>query len=195
MSLNSLGDEKFDFDELADLYQAHGAINPPSELHGLWCGKISGCARLTDAQVISIALEHMGVDFLQDKESESLLLEIFQRLEKKLVATDMSFKPLLPDDEFALSERVEALSQWVRGFLEGIALQVGSQLMELGDEVREILQDLVEVSQLDAEVDDDDAGESEFIEVLEHVRMSVLSLFYTFLDGNAATDSLPPTIH
>jgi hypothetical protein len=195
MSLNSLGDEKFDFDELADLYQAHGAINPPSELHGLWCGKISGCARLTDAQVISIALEHMGVDFLQDKESESLLLEIFQRLEKKLVATDMSFKPLLPDDEFALSDRVEALSQWVRGFLEGIALQVGSQLMGLGDEVREILQDLVEVSQLDSEVDDDDAGESEFIEVLEHVRMSVLSLFYTFLDSSTATDSLPPTIH
>jgi hypothetical protein len=137
----------------------------------------------------------MGVDNLQDAESEALLLEIFQRLEKKLLANDLSFKPLLPDDEFALSERVEALSQWVRGFLEGVALQVGPQLMAHGDEVREILQDLVEVSQLDSNVDDDETAESEFLEVLEHVRMSVLSLFYTFVDSGASADTQPPTIH
>lgn len=195
MLFTSLGDERFDFDELADLYQAHGSINPPSELHGLWCGKLAGCAQLNDAQVLSIAIEHIGVDNLEDKESEQLLLEIFQRLEKNLASTDMTFKPLLPDDEFALTDRVGALSHWVRGFLEGIALQVGPDLMEKGEEVREILQDLVDISQIDAEVDDDEVAEAEFTEVVEHVRMSVLSLFFTLIDSDSPNNSVPPTIH
>jgi uncharacterized protein YgfB (UPF0149 family) len=195
MSLNSSGDDRFDFDELADLYAAHGAINPPSELHGLWCGKLSGCARLDAAQIIAIALEHMEVDNLEDKESELLLLEIFQRLEKRLFAADLSFRLLLPDDECLLSERVEALTDWVRGYLEGVALEVGPDLMEKGEEVREILQDLVEISQIDCEIDEDEVAESEFLEVLEHVRMSVLSLFFTLLDSLAPANPLPPTIH
>lgn len=195
MTLVSLGDESFDFDELADLYQAHGALNPPSEWHGMLCGKLMGGAKLSEDNVISLAIEHMGVDKLLDVESAQLLVEIFGRLEKSIRADDMSFKPLLPEDEFALSERVEALSHWVRGFLEGVALQMGPTLMEKGDDIREILQDLVEISQIDSDIDEDDASEIEFMEVVEHVRMSVLSLYFSCDDGESSKQPKAPTIH
>ncbi len=50
---------------------------------------------------------------------------------KQLQSTDMSFQPLLPDDDYAIEQRLEALVAWVRGFLEGMALAPALPLARL----------------------------------------------------------------
>ncbi|WP_156491685.1 UPF0149 family protein, partial [Oleiphilus sp. HI0123] len=85
-----------------------------------------------------------------------------------------------PDDDYVLSERLEAMVLWVRGFLEGIAISASERLNSASKDLEEILKDLVEICQLDPRVEPTEEGEREFFEVVEYVRVGVLNLYAEF---------------
>ena len=64
-----LDDEMLDsqFDWLANIYNSHGAINHPSELHGLMLGEIVGGLKRTSADWMNQVLEHMGIEALDEQ--------------------------------------------------------------------------------------------------------------------------------
>ncbi|ARU55078.1 MAG: YecA family protein [Pseudomonadales bacterium] len=194
MSFAAGSDEYFDFDELTDIYQAHKSFNPPSEIHGIWCGRIAGGAKLQNHDVLRSILEHMGVDHLESSASEHFVLELYRKLESQVQGDDMNLALLLPDDDFTVSERVHSLTLWVSGFLEGVALEKGRILSEQDDDIQELLRDLVEISQIDTEVEDDEASEVQLIEVVEHVRMAVLTLYVDLNPGQPSVQE-SHTIH
>jgi len=191
-----------DFDWLANVYTRHGAINHPSELHGLVLGEITGCLKRTPSDWIALVLEHMGVDALNTELQANVgedLIAFYHQAIDTIEQDSSSFNLLLPDDDYEIIERVESLSVWVRGFLEGLSIAASDKLAALDKELQEIIRDLVEICNIDSRVESGEAGEKEFVEIYEYVRVCVLNLYAEFntpeIDKDGENAKSSPTLH
>lgn len=177
-------EQESDFDWLANFYASQGAINHPSELHGLLIGRLSGGERLSADEWLKLVVEHMGLEHLvQDDKSERALtnlVDLYSNNVQQLEDMAMGFSLVLPDDEFILNQRVEALGMWVRGFLEGLALAAKGQLKAADADIQELLRDLVAISQIDDQAEDSEDAEKEINEIIEYVRIGVVTVFSEF---------------
>ncbi|KZY65291.1 MULTISPECIES: UPF0149 family protein [unclassified Oleiphilus] len=192
-----------DFEWLANVYNLNGAINHPSELHGIVMGQLAGKSKLQDEIWLGLCLEHMGIEeFNVDKQPnvQSDLCNFYHQTVEKVDADSSEFQICMPDDSYSLSERGESLGAWVSGFLEGIAVAQAQGLTNLDQDLKEILSDLVEISQLDARLDSSETSERDFFEVCEYVRIGVLNLYAEFNEPEPPADTLEtnepsPTLH
>ena len=184
-------EQESEFDWLANFYASQGAINHPCELHGLLIGRLSGGERLSADEWLKVVVEHMGLEQLQQNDSSERaltnLVDLYSTNLQQLESMEMSFSLVLPDDEFILTQRVEALGFWVRGFLEGLALAAKGQLGTSEQDIQELLRDLVAISQIDDQADDSEGAEKEINEIIEYVRVGIVTIFAEF-NGN---DDLP----
>ena len=182
--------EDSDFDWLANIYNTHGAINHPSELHGILLGQLAGGHQLDQADRLTTVLEHMGVEELDEARLQHVkadLGEFYEAVGQEVDKDSSALRLLLPDDDYPLTERVDALAQWVRGFLEGLAIAASDALAKIDADLQEMLRDLVEISQLDARVEASEEGEKELFEVCEYVRIAVLNIYAEFNQPGADT--------
>jgi len=192
-----VADQVADFDEWTELFARHGAFNHPCELHGALAGQLAAGERLSAERWQLLVAEHLGTDELieaSDRHAGDLafLHAAYGRTLAALESEQMTFRPLLPDDRAPLSQRLEALSAWTRGFLEGMARAIGEQLGQAPDDVRELVRDFVAISQVEPEEEDHDEGERQFMEVAEYVRMGVLTVFAEF---NRPQAPASPSLH
>tara|TARA_R110002073_G_scaffold69453_3_gene172407 strand:+ start:21589 stop:22227 length:639 start_codon:yes stop_codon:yes gene_type:complete len=190
------------FDWLANIYNSHGAINHPSELHGIMLGEVVGGLKRTVSDWLNQVLEHMGIEALDEERYANVSKDLLAFYLSTLDGIDKdssSFVLLLPDDDYALSERVESLVVWIRGFLEGIAISASDRLRNMDPELQEIMKDFVDICQIDARVEDDETGEKEFFEISEYVRIGVLNLYAELnepaVDASIDDNGLEPASH
>jgi uncharacterized protein YgfB (UPF0149 family) len=88
-----------------------------------------------------------------------------------LRADAFEFAPLLPDDDAPLSGRVAALAAWAGGFLYGVGTGASEQAIAAAGDVGEFLRDLADIARVELEPGrGDDAGEGDFVELVEFVR-------------------------
>lgn len=190
-----------DFDWLANVYNRQGAINHPSELHGLLIGEITGGIQRTANDFLSMVMDHMGVNELNVESQANVvedLLAFYNQVCEGIDKDSSSFALLMPDDDYDLSERLQSLVLWVRGFLEGIAVSASDRLNSAPKDLQEILQDLVEICQLDTRIDASEEGERELFEVSEYARIGVLNLYAEFnqpASEDAGDGEDAPTLH
>ena len=190
-----------DFDWLANVYNRHGALNHPSELHGLMAGELVGGLQRTPGDWLAQVLDHMGVEDLDSERQANVaddLIEFYNKASSTLSDEASQFNLLLPDDDYELSERIESLVVWVRGFLEGISISASDRLAKLADDTQEILKDLVEICQLDSRVAQSESGEKDFFEITEYVRVGILNMYAELNPGNAQKQKIAdhmPTLH
>lgn len=185
------------FEQWANVFTAHKAFSHPSELHGALCGRLAAGARMQEGDWLGIVCEHMGLPPTGAEDSQQLqafMVTAYDQTLAQLQSADMSFKPLLPDDEYAIEQRLEALISWVRGFLEGMALASGESLGQAPDEIRELIEDLVAISQLSDEEQQDDDSEQQLMEIVEYVRLGALSVFTEFNPPEKPRPAAP-TLH
>ncbi|HKK57251.1 UPF0149 family protein [Marinobacter sp.] len=185
------------FEQWANIFAAHQAFSHPSELHGTLCGRLAAGARMQESDWLAIVCEHMGLPATGAEDSATLhhfMSAAYDRTLGQLEAADMSFRPLLPDDDYAIEQRLEALIAWVRGFLEGMALSAGQSLGQAPDEIRELIEDMVAISQLSDEEEQDDESEQQLMEIIEYVRLGALSVFTEFNPPERPKQA-GPTLH
>ena len=89
-----------------------------------------------------------------------------------LASPEISFEPLLPGDEFAMSDRVEGLAEWCDGFLNAFEESGG----ELDDEAADALEDIERIAEVDGDDEDD---EFDLFNVVEHLKVAVLLIHDT----------------
>ena len=155
-----------EFERWANVFTAHKAFSHPSELHGVLCGRLAAGSRIDEPEWLAMVCEHMGLADEAAEESDDLapfMNSAYGKTLKQLQSTDMSFQPLLPDDDYAIEQRLEALVAWVRGFLEGMALAAGASLGQAPDEIRELIEDMVAISQLSEDEEPDDESEQQLL--------------------------------
>lgn len=165
-----------DFDQVADLFLIEGIDLPPSQWHGCIVGLLVSGLR---ADELLGAMGHA----LQESITGDLMIASEQSAKASLRALrdpNYGFSPLIPDDDDELELRSEALASWCEGFLQGFAAGVaGSD--QISTEAAEILRDMAQIARLEVDSTSDiDEQESDFIELVEYVRVVVLNLYQTY---------------
>lgn len=154
----------------------------PAGAHGALCGL--ACAesgQMTFAVWLSrLAAQQGDLMALEPDEAARLkehspLAQLYWVVGEQLQDPEYSFELLLPDGSRSIAERCEALAAWCAGFLSGLGSTGGLELEDLSQEVKEVLEDVVEISRFS--VEDVQGGEEEeqaFAELEQYLRVAVL---------------------
>lgn len=162
------------YQAFAKLLTSSGHNASPAELHGLLLGR--SCAGA------GFDAEGWLVDAAELLESEpqdnvrNALIGLQEMVKGELTGDDVTVVLLLPTDDEPLADRAAALGQWCQGFLSGFGLNCRDSSM-LSTEATEVLQDLAAISQVQDALEESDDGESDYMEVMEYLRVAPLLLF------------------
>lgn len=173
-----------EFDEFCEMLMTLGALNSPSELHGVLCGKLCGGAKLSQDQWLSCAWDALDITGQPNTEIEEPVLALYAITQGQLDSGDYDLQPFLPDDHSDLEERLMALSQWCHGFLTGFGSAGIDPNASLSSDQADSLRDLAAIVQvsLDGEdtVDDErdeEDQESDYSDLVEHIRIVALNFY------------------
>lgn len=177
------------YNAFATLLSSSGHPVSPAELHGLLLGRsCAGAGFEVDGWLVDAS------ELLEGEPQENVrnaLIGLQEMVKGELTSDDMAIVLLLPSDDAALSDRATALGQWCQGFITGFGLNAGGK--DLSDEAKEVLQDLVAISQVQEALEESDDGESDYMEVMEYLRVAPL-LLYTEL-AKPAAPAPKPSLH
>ncbi len=180
-----------------------GTEGGASECHGILCGLLcaQGGQRLGNGwltRVLEAGDGYAGVNEADLQQGDlEMLASLYRETEQQFLELDFTFAPLLPDDDSDLSERIQALAEWCRGFLYGIAAGGLDVSSNYSSEVGELLHDLTEISRAEIyEEQGEEEDERACMELVEYIRLGVIFI-YEELQGrrNLPADAEPPVLH
>lgn len=148
-----------------------GSVQDPAEVHGTLCGML--CMHENADPAAAVEAER-GADLGEP------LAALRELTLESLFDSDAGFTPILPGDEDApLSQRVQSLARWCAGFVYGLASRGELDFARLSDEVREVIEDLTELSKATLALDEvgTEAAERDYAELVEYVRVGAQLVF------------------
>jgi|SRR5471032_114679 len=158
----------------------------PAELHGLLLGRsCAGAGFEIDGWLIDAA-DVLGTE-PQDNVRQALI-GLQEMVKGELGSDDMTVVLLLPGDDEPLGDRAIALGQWCQGFLAGFGLTARDNAISA--EAMEVLQDLAAIAQVQDALEESEDGETDYMEVMEYLRVAPLLLF-TECNKPAAAEPKP----
>ena len=164
-----------DWEEAADALAAVDPWCSPAELQGLLCGAVCADGRGPgDEAWLELIHAHAGED-LPAGADERPLQSFRERVLAGMADEMLAFPLLLPEDDTPLATRLEALGLWCGGFLSGFGLG-GGNVDNMEEDGIAMLEDMAAICDVDANEDDSEPAEAQFLEVSEYVRMGVLLL-------------------
>ena len=146
-------------------------LSSPSELHVLLTGIVCVTPAPTSEewQQILTTLEIPALD----AQVLNALVDEAEDVFHALSDDELDYLPLLPDDEHALVDRVQALADWCAGVVLGFGLASG----HIRPDEKELIEHLQDVAAVEfEESDDDEEGEQSYQELYEFVRLIPVSL-------------------
>ncbi len=174
--------ESFD-DTLAE---ADCEINA-SEFQGILAGMISAGLKSTDKHWRSTVIEVANDGHALSTDALIVLENVFSESQQAFMQQDILAPILLPDDEYPLIDRLEALSLWCQGFLLGFGLQFTDQSID-SSEIAESLQDISEISQLELSSDESEESQIALVTLIEHIKVAVKVIYMEFVIKKELTD-------
>jgi uncharacterized protein YgfB (UPF0149 family) len=160
-------------EQLLSVINEHDFTATPCELHGLLSGLIAGgMFKESEDYLLHMAdmfNNGMTVKGSLKKAAKDIVATIFSQLESE----DMSFEPMLLDEDERLADQAEELLNWVQYFLVGFGLNK-RDLKTSSNEVREIIEDFTNITRMDTDLPDDNETQADFYEVIEFVRVSTV---------------------
>ena len=192
------------FDALDRILVPVGALNSPSELHGMLSGKLIGGQRLNDEEWLLEALSFLDIITSEEEgiigDSEGKVKTELARLYSVTLAqvedSSYSFQLLLPDDESKLSDRTRSIGEWCHGFLSGFGSSGIAGTVTFSEESAEGLRDIAAIVGAESEenAEDDSVAEGNFVEITEYIRLVALNLFAEF-GGSQQGNDASPVVH
>ena len=170
-----------EYHALSELLERAGMLLELPELHGGMQQWVQDC------------LQDCGAAQAAQDELREQLSELGNVTWQALSGLDMTFEPLLPDDDAPLGDQVQALASWCHGFLAGLynnryaagrALPVddGNGAKDEVNDLREIIGDFSQISRAamaSQEESDDSQTDFALAELKEYVRVSAQLVFET----------------
>ena len=172
------------------LLTANGHSVSPAELHGHLLGRsCAGAGFDADAWLVEAAELLAGEP--QDN-VRNALIGLQEMVKGELTSDDMTVVLLLPTDDASLPDRATALGEWCQGFLAGFGLNYRDNALSI--EGKEVLQDLAAIAQVQDALEESEDGESDYMEVMEYLRVAPLLLF-TETKKPEAPAAAKPSLH
>ena len=180
-----------DYYEVSDALDRASSPLEAADAHGLLTGLICATGSADQRSWLPQAFE--GYD--PANRGQSAARRLLERLAGETMAglnsPDLDFELLLPDSGDPLGERTEALGAWCSGFLSGMGMGNLPPQEQLSEDVRELLDDLSQISRVDFEVEQPDEEDlAAFEEVLEYVRVGALLIYEELQPSKAAPRSI-----
>jgi len=180
-----------DYQTLGDALQLGGASISAAEAHGVITGSL--CINQHDENGHWIRLI-LGTDDPQQLKAYgpliNQLVSTYTRARESLTDTDFSHELLLPDPDTSLRDRVEAMAEWTRGFLLGLMENGLKQPSSLPGDAGEFMQDLMAITDVTPDDDDDFEGqEKSLAELIEYVRIGI-RLVYEELNPDSSRQTM-----
>jgi yecA family protein len=155
-----------------------------AEAHGMATGML--CANeQTESTYWLTELMHNSSSEIDEK-NKNLLLRLFEETRRLLDSDEFEFDLLLPEDDAPLTEQVEALKSWCRGFLFGVGSGVSAS--NWSKDALEILKDITEFTKLEANAEGEE-DERALVEITEYLRSAVLLLRDELGDSSGEIDA------
>ncbi|MEX5501395.1 YecA/YgfB family protein [Pseudomonas syringae] len=173
----------------ATLLNSGGHQVSPAELHGLLLGRSCAAAGFDNEGWFADASQLLETE-PQDNIRQALI-GLQEMVKGELTGDDMTVVLLLPGDDEPLTERAAALGQWCQGFLTGFGLNIGDK--PLGTETKAVLEDLAAIAQVQDALEESEDGETDYMEVMEYMRVAPLLLFTEFNEPSAPQPK--PSLH
>lgn len=185
------------FDSLANLLAPLGALGSPAELHGMLCGRLCGGGRYEAREWLDAAWECLGLEERPAAPVEAKVAELYRLTLSQLHDESMNLEMLLPDDDTEMEQRLTALSHWCNGFLGGFGSAGVGGDTRLSSETADALRDFAAFVQISTETEEDEDSETDFMEIVEYVRIASLTMFMELgLRAEAAgTPAAPEILH
>jgi len=163
----------------------------PSELHGLFCGILSGNldSKVTWETLVPDATKEV-------LEAHPILETLYTTSAQQLDAFLFEFQLLLPPDADDLPVRAEALTLWCQGFLTGLKL-VHIQIVDREQsEITEAINDLVEIAKMNyEEVVSSEEDEAAYVELVEYIRMAVILIYQDLRSDRTTSTKMSSSLH
>ena len=174
-----------DFEKLDSLRKSASIDMKLSEAHGGICSQIC-----FDNDYFE---EFVPLDQSDDGASVSVqigayrkaLLKIIDENGKTLKDGDLDFELIIPDENYTIQARAEALSIWCQGFIDGVSFLLSEQGLKIDQsenkESFEIIEDFTQISTLDSHSINEEVDEElALMELIEFVRLSVQMIYDEF---------------
>jgi uncharacterized protein YgfB (UPF0149 family) len=156
----------------------YGALNSPSDLHGLLCGKLCGGARLDHDAWLQEAWEFLDLTDTPDVQAQDEVALLLDATMEQLNSGLYDMQLLLPENDTDLDQRTQALSEWCHGFLSGFGSAGIDPKQEFSTDAADALRDMAAIVQA-AVCDDEDEEEQEkdYSDLIEYVRMAAMHFY------------------
>ena len=173
------------YKKLAALFKKAKSDYDPSFTHGILCGHL--CVTLDRKTIENICQKSLP----NDKNNEAfhgILTDLYEASYHAFQQFSFEFSLILPDDKTDLNARAEALGSWCQGFLIGIAASPTPLQKHPEPEIREALNDLTEIAQVNfGNVAENEEDEMAYFELVEYVRLTALMIFNTIRSHELAS--------
>lgn len=159
------------------MLQEHAVDSSVSEIHGMICGLLcSETVAEGSSQGLAIFDGHKGP---VPKELKLSFLKIMTGLKPTLSDGQLEFALLLADDDSNISERIESLANWCRGYLFGLVEGGVKEFESLSPEANELVHDIIALSELEVDADDEsqDQQERHIAEIEEYLKIGVQFIY------------------
>jgi len=174
------------------------ALGTAAETHGLLCALVStGATMRKQAWVNSLLSNVIETDDIMARDAVAIIERLFDATQKQFKEDQCQVQLLMPDDEVALKERMQALAEWCQGYMSGLKL-VGVTLHGHNNEqVQEALDDLTQIACLDYDHDSADGPEAQaqLTELQEFVRVAVMLVCDDFLAQQSQQPQYSDHVH
>ncbi|MDG2395846.1 YecA family protein [Candidatus Thioglobus sp.] len=179
------------YDNLKSTLHALNTDDTVSSAHGILCGFACVKPDLGLDDWLNEILVSIDLNNLSEKLAHEELALIFNETLSQLNDETLDFQPLIADEESRLGEQANTLIEWCQGYLVGLGLQ---KISTTDEEALELIKDISEISQLDADLIDNEQNAQDLNEIIEFVRMGVLLIQETLQPSKQDYIS-PETLH
>ncbi|MEK6806465.1 MAG: UPF0149 family protein [Pseudomonadota bacterium] len=188
--------EALHYSDLSAALERHGYGEEAAQFHGMLCGAL--CVKPVQQIDLSQLLVEGHATQAEDVAPDGALCQLCEQSARSLASAEMTFAPLLPDDDETLAARAQSLGAWCEGFLFGLSSGPPLDMKRCSAEMKEILRDLTQFTHAVLnDGDDTEIEETAYAELVEYLRVGV-QLIFMELHGSSAQRKPAdnqPTLH
>ncbi len=163
--------QALDYDQVKTLLHPLNTDDTTSSAHGILCGFACVKPDLVLDDWLGEILVSIDLNNLNEKAAHEQLAQIYNNTLLQLGDATLNFQLLIADEDCALAEQADTLIQWCQGFLTGLGL---CKINTHDEDVLEMIKDFSDISQLDAQMLDNEQNAQDLSEIIEFVRMGTL---------------------
>ena len=139
----------------------------PAEIQGFLLGYISGKGTFKDDGWTSAITDILG--FVPNQKIYKAFQGIIDLFKKEVKENSVTAILMLPPDDDAIDKRLQAECDWCQGFLSGFGIACGKD--KVSSSIKEILEDVVEISQLQVTTEESEEIEVYYTELFEYLKI------------------------